>query len=208
MDQCASVDRVGRQRFHWQRRTDEKRRVALRYFPFILALLASSAYSQDKATMVSLGSVAGPPKGTVMVPLYLTPSPPSLEVGNISVTIRFRNKGISFVRGEKGFLLDGVNGNIKVNQQRQDDKSLLEIEVATQGEPRKALRNGLVMTLVFNIEDNGEPGTNITLAVEKLTASDVSNPPKVVEPITGADGSIEIISPDAVPYVACFFFTH
>lgn len=170
-------------------------------------LFACYAAAQENATTIALGSVSGPPKGTVTVPMYLTPNPPSRAVGKISAKIHFENKGITFVRGEKGFLLDGVNGTIRVEEKKQSGESVLDLEVATQGEPRKSLRDGLVMTLVFTIQEDAQPETKIDLKLEQVSATDVSNPPSALE-IAGKDGSIEIISPDSVPYIACFFFTH
>jgi len=183
---------------------------------FVVLLLTSarflsSAQAAENSTQVSLGVVSGPPKDTVMVPFYLAPDPPGRQIGSVSATVRFQNNGVAFVRGEKGFLLDGVNADFTVELQKdpQDaDRSLLQVVVATRGEPRKALREGLLMTLVFRIEENAAPGTNVVLEMEKVRADDLNNPPQSVEPLSGKNGMIEIISPESVPYVACFFFTH
>src|SRR3990172_9175628 len=43
--------------------------------------------AENGSTAVTLGDVAGPPKGIVMVPVYLSPDPPSREVGKIAATI-------------------------------------------------------------------------------------------------------------------------
>ncbi|MBI4442699.1 MAG: hypothetical protein HY649_04920 [Acidobacteria bacterium] len=167
--------------------------------------------AENGATEVSLGDVAGPPKGIVMVPVYLSPDPPSREVGKIAATISFKNEGVAFLRAEKGFLLDGVGGKINVetkNDAQDPNKLVLAMEVVTEGEPRKALREGLVLTLVFQIAEGAAPDTKVALAVENVSATDIAAPPKAIEPVAGKNGTIEIISPDAVPYIACFFFTH
>lgn len=165
----------------------------------------------QKEIMVTLGAVSGAPKSEVLVPLMLAPSPPELQIGDISATIRFENKAASFLRAEKGFLLDGVNAGFEAQIQKDPgdpNQSVLQLEVATKGEPRKALREGLVLTLVFRIAEGVNPGTVVDLNIEKLTAGDLSAPAKPIAPLSGQKGSIEVISPEQVPYVACFFFTH
>ena len=46
------------------------------------------------------------------------------------------------------------------------------------------------------------------MVFEKVSAADLSNPQKPIEPLTGQPGSIEVLSPEQVPFVACFFFSH
>ena len=177
----------------------------------VLFFVTVATAAENCSTEVSLGDVAGPPKGIVMVPVYLSPDPPSREVGKIAATISFKKQGVTFQRAEKGFLLDGVGGKINVeakNDAKDPDTLVLAMEVVTEGTPRKALREGLVLTLVFQIEEGATPDTKVALAVGNVSATDIAAPPKAIEPVAGKNGAIEIISPDAVPYIACFFFTH
>ncbi len=165
----------------------------------------------EKSTTVALGTVSGAPKSQVMVPLFLTPVPPETPVARISAEIRFENKAVSFLRAEKGFLLDGVNAGIeaKIEKDTQNSgRSVLRLEVATGGEPRKALREGLVLSLLFRIEAGAPTGTTVALDFQKLSASDPGNPPQPIEPIAGRKGMIEILTPEETPYVACFLFSH
>jgi len=174
------------------------------------ALYSVQAASED-GTRVSLGTVSGPPKGQVMVPLYLTPDPAGIKVGSISAAIGFKGKVVSFVRAEKGFLLDGVNAGFEVELRKDDkdpDKSILQLEVATEGVERKALREGLILSLIFRIEADAPESTKVALTFEELSAGNLDSPAGAIEPLSGKEGSIEVISPEQVPYVACFFFTH
>jgi hypothetical protein len=163
------------------------------------------------ATVVALGVVSSAPKGEVLVPLSVMPWPRSIAVGSITATISFAGKDVTFLRAEKGFLLDGVKAEMRVeaqNDARDPNKMALNLEVATKGEPRKALREGLILTLVFKISEQAKPGTSVPLRFETVSATDLSEPPKAVAPLSAQRGVIEIVSPDQIPYVACFFFTH
>ena len=165
----------------------------------------------EGGTRVSLGAVSGVPTTQVMVPVYLTPDPPGRDVGSISAIIGFEPQAVSFVRVEEGFLLDGVNADFEaeVRQDADDpDQSLLHLEVATQGEDRRALREGLLVSLVFRVNDDAPAGTLVDLVMEQAGAMGIESPPTEIEPVSGQGATIEIISEDAIPYVGCFFFTH
>jgi hypothetical protein len=171
----------------------------------------AAAIAAEGETTVSLGTVSGLPNTDVLMPVMLTPSPPELRVGEFKATIGFDNKLVSFLRAEKGFLLDGVNATFQTVLEadpKDPNHSLLNLSVATQGDPRKALRDGLILTLDFHISATAKAGSKIDVAVEKVSASDLSAPPKAIQPVAGNKGIVEVIPPEQEPYVACFFFTH
>ena len=173
------------------------------------SLMAQAA--TEKATRIALGAVSGPAKSQVMIPLFLTPYPPETLVGSVSATIEYKDKGIIFQRAEKSFLLDGVNGGIdvKVEKDPKDPtKSVIHAEIATKGDPRKSLREGLLLTLLFKIEPDAPTSTTVNLAIDQANASNLDTPPKPVQPIVRKNGTIEIVAPEGVPYVGCFFFSH
>jgi hypothetical protein len=179
-----------------------------------LLLSPSSLMAQaatDKATRIALGAVSGAAKSQVMIPLFLTPYPPETPVGSVSATIEYKDKGLTFQRAEKSFLLDGVGGGIdvKVEKDPKDPtKSVIHAEVATKGQPRKSLREGLLLTLVFKIEPDAPTSTTVNLTIDQASASNLDSPPKPVQPIARKNGTIEIVPPEGVPYVGCFFFSH
>lgn len=164
-----------------------------------------------KGTRVSLGTVSSAPKGQVIVPFFLTPGTAETQVGSISAAIRFDSKAVTFQRAEKGFLLDGVNGALRAEMKQDSanpNRSVIQLEVSTGGENRKALREGLVLSLVFHVEASAAPDTSVALTFDKLSAASPETPPKPIAPLVGQKGAIEILKPEAVPYVGCFFFTH
>ena len=171
----------------------------------------AAAAAGENGSSVALGAVSGLPSSNVLVPVLWQPSPSDVKIGSISAAIRFENKSVAFVKGEKGFLLDGVNANFKTeikNDPGDSSHTVLQLEIATQGEPRKALRDGLLMTLVFHIDEKAQAKSKVDLELAKVSGTDLSAPPKPVQPLTGQKGSIEILPPEQAPYVPCFFFTH
>lgn len=179
--------------------------------PLLHSAQQSSGESPEKATRIALGAVSGAAKSQVMVPLFVTPYPSETPVGAISATIEYPNKGITFLKAEKSFLLDGVNGVFQAQGEKDTKdpaKSLIKLEVSTKGEPRKPLREGLILTLLFRIEPDAAAGSTVTLHLQKTDATNLDTPPKPIQPLVGKNGTIEILAPEAVPYVGCFFFSH
>jgi hypothetical protein len=144
-----------------------------------------------------------------MLPVFVTPYPPEIGVGSVTALIEYPAKGLKFVKAEKSFLLDGVNATYKVEPAPDlgdETKSVLKLQVATQGEPRKALKEGLIVTLIFGIDPDAKPGT-FPVKATNATAASPDGTPKML-PLVTKNGSIEIVPPEGVPYVGCFFFTH
>jgi Cohesin domain len=173
--------------------------------------LATAATAQAQVTVVSLGTVSAGVSKEVIVPLLLTPATNDTKVGDISATVSFDSSVVTFLRAEKGFLLAGVNGKIQAelhNNTTEPANSTVDVSVVTEGEPRKPLREGLLLSLIFKINADAPVTIKMPLKFQKLAAATTDNPPKPIDPLTGAPGSIEVLSPESVPYVGCFFFTH
>ena len=170
---------------------------------------ASAQQASEKATRLALGAVSGGAKSQVMVPLFLTPYPPEAQVGDISADVVYPSKGFTFLRAEKSFLLDGVGGSFQAKAEpdaKDPNKSAIHLEVTTKGEPRKGFREGLILTLVFRIEPDAAVGKTVTLDLEKFTATNIENKP--MQPLVSKKGTIQVVSPEGLPYVGCFFFSH
>ncbi len=177
--------------------------------------LARAAALSGAGAAVSLGSVSGTAKGEVAVPLMLTPHPSGTKIGGIELTVAFESPYVSFLRAEKGFLLDGVGGAVEARETKDPanpKKSRLRIAAVTQamtkGEPRKNLPEGLILTLIFEVKPNAVPKTVVPLKIEKVTVTDAGTPPGVLEGSVEKDGSIEVILLEDVPVMPCFFFSH
>ena len=175
-----------------------------------LAAASFATVAAAQVTVVALGTVSGGVKSEVIVPVLLTPANTDTKVGSITADIGFDGNVVTFIRAEKGFLLDGVNGKFQAEvapNPPDPAKSSVHFEVKTEGEPRKALRDGLVLSLIFKINEKAAPAT-MPLKFQKLAAATADTPSKPVEPLVPTPGSIEVLAPESVPYVGCFFFTH
>ena len=169
-------------------------------FVMSLVWLPVEKAAPGPSTLVSLGEVSSTPRSEVMVPFFLTLSSPELQVCSVSATIRFDAKTLQFRRAEKGFFLDGVNAGFEVHLQedpKDPNKGVLQLEVTTKGEPRKALKEGSLVTLVFEIADGAPAKTKTSITLEKVSAMDLSTPPKAIAPLTTKNGTAEVISTDA-----------
>ncbi len=82
----------------------------------------------------------------------------------------------------------------------------MQIEISTAGEPRKPLREGLILTLVFRINEKANAPETVKLDLQKTSVTTIDTKP--VQPILSKNGTIEIVKPESVPYVGCFFFSH
>lgn len=164
-----------------------------------------------EATAISLGAVSAPPKGQVMIPLFLTPGGSGAPVGRFTAAIRFEKGSLAFVRAEKGFLLDSVNATFHAevtDDLEHPGQSVVQLEVSSGGTDPKPLREGLVLSLVFRVEDNAQTDTTAVLAFDRVSAATPGSDSREVTPVIGREGTVEILRPDATPYVGCFFFTH
>jgi hypothetical protein len=169
------------------------------------------AQSSEPGGAVSLGSVSGTPKGEVMVPVLLTPRPSETEIGSVELEITFESEAVSFLLAEKSFLLDGVRGVLEARQTvdpADAAKSRVFVRIETKSQPRKSLPEGLILSLRFAVKPSAIPGTTVPLKVGRLSLEDLSSPPKSVRAGVDSEGSIEVIRPEDVPVVPCFFFAH
>jgi hypothetical protein len=114
----------------------------------------------------------------------------------------------TFDRAEKGFLLDSVGGKITVAAKPDGAKSAISIEIFTEGSPRKPLRKGLVLSLVFKINEKAESDTKMPLTLSAVSLTTPDDEPKEIASLNLTPGEIHVLAPENVPFVSCFFFTH
>ncbi|MSO20053.1 MAG: hypothetical protein EXQ56_06235 [Acidobacteria bacterium] len=172
----------------------------------LLALAAPVARAQSNG--VSLGNVSAGVKSNVIVPLMLDLESEDVRVGSITATVGYSPTIVTFDRAEKGFLLDGVSGKFKATAKVSGEKSEIQVEIFTEGEPRKPLRKGLTLSLIFKINDSATLNTKMPLTLSNVQALTLDPEPKPVQPLAVTAGMIEVLSPENVPFVSCFFFTH
>ena len=173
------------------------------------ALLASALAASQKPTAVSLGDVSSLPDTQVMVPLYFTPNPPETKAGRLSATIRFENQAVTFLKADKGIILESLLGRLEVKQEGDSENppgAILRVEISSDG--KEHLREGILALLMFSINEDAPAGTKVALQLRDLKADSLDSPTQAIEPLAAKDGSIQVIRPEDTPYVSCFFFTH
>ena len=157
---------------------------------------------------LTLGNVAAAAKGKVIVPLLLEIESEDVRVGHISANVGYDADVISFQQSEKGFLLEGVGGKVTVTPKEDGAKSSIAVDIVTEGEPRKALRKGLVVSLVFKVNEKAAADTKVPLMLSAVKLETPDSEPKSIEPLKLTPGEVAVLSPENVPFVSCFFFTH
>jgi hypothetical protein len=174
----------------------------------LCALGVGSLQGHAEGNGLTLGNVAAAAKGKVIVPLLLELDSEEVRVGHIAASIGYNADVVTFQQAEKGFLLDAVGGKFTVTQKLDGATSAVEVDIITEGEPRKPLRKGLVLSLVFKVNENAVADTKmpLTFSTVKLLTPDAE--PKPIEPVTQTAGEIAVLAPENVPFVSCFFFTH
>jgi cohesin domain-containing protein len=160
---------------------------------------------------VSLGSVSGTAKNEVAVPLMLAPHPSDTRIGGVEMTVAYESPYVAYQRAEKGFLLDGVGGVIDAREVKDPDnakKSRVMLKVETKGDSGNTLPDGLILTLIFEVKANAVPKIVVPLKIEKLTVTETGAAARVLHGSVDKNGSIEVILPEEVPVMPCFFFSH
>lgn len=185
------------------------RRLAVHAIAAMLALAPARAHAEGNG--LTLGSVAAAAKGKVIVPVMLELESEDVRVGHIAATVGYNAEIITFQQAEKGFLLDAVAGKVTATAKVNGAKSTIEVDVITVGEPdkpRRPLRKGLVLSLVFKVNDNAPADTKAPLTLTAVKLETPDTPPKRIEPTTLTAGEVAVLAPENVPFVSCFFFTH
>jgi cohesin domain-containing protein len=176
--------------------------------------LANAQAAKDTSgpgASVSLGAVSGTAKNEVAVPLMLTPQPSDTRIGGIEMTVAYESPYVVYQRTEKGFLLDGVGGVIDAREVKDPDnakKSRVILKVETKGGSGKSLPDGLILTLIFEVKANAVPKVVVPLKIEKLTVTEAGSGVRALHGSVEKNGSIEVILPEEVPVMPCFFFSH
>jgi hypothetical protein len=164
---------------------------------------------ESAGARLALAAVSGKPGGRVMVPLLLTPDPAETKVGKVAASVSFDTKVVAFSKAEEGFLLDGVGAKFAAKTEKgSGGRDRVRVEVFTEGAQRQPLREGLLVTLVFQIESHARPGAISTLEFETRETLGLSDPANAVPVLSAENGSIEVVAAEEVPVVSCFFFTH
>ncbi|MBI4455708.1 MAG: hypothetical protein HY644_07400 [Acidobacteria bacterium] len=160
-----------------------------------------------KATLLDLNSVTGLPGDRVTVAFKLD-APPGVNIGSVEGEISFPAKLVSFVGATRGPSSAAVKAQIKTEVKADPgdaEKKILKITVSSQTAqpPVKALPNGVMANLSFQIPQDAELGP-VSLGLKaRAWTNDV--PSKPVQSIVDINGKIHITKEGII---SCFFYMH
>ena len=160
--------------------------------------------SQEKAARVTFPQSVGPPGGVVSIPVQLTGGE-SVNIGGLTVTLRFPAARLTFTKAEVGGLGTAVGARVTARTERRGDETVLEVTIATPevSGAKTALPDGPIAQLMFTVAKDLKPETVIALKAE-AAALGLTAAAKPVTIPTG-DGEIVVSNPSVI---SCFFYMH
>lgn len=173
--------------------------------PFMLFAGQPSPQQNETTTAVTIGQAKGSPEGQMPLTITLAPGR-GVEVGSLSMTIRFPVKPVAFLRVELGGVTQGVGAEAKAEVKEEKDEAVLLVTIATPEKDgvRAALPQGPLVDLWFKITQDAKPDTVIPLTVVAAKATGTKAGAEAVK-IETHDGQISVSKPIIT---SCFFYMH
>ena len=175
-------------------------------FATLLALTAHPAALQDEKTTarVTIAQSAGPPGGSVAVPIQLAAAEPG-QVGSLTLQLRFPAAQLTFTKIEMGGLGEAVGAEAAVVAKEIAGETLLELTIAApeKNGTRTPLPDGPIAHLLFKIASGLTPETVIPLKVH--VAAGGARPGAGPVRVVARDGEIIVSNPSVI---GCFFYMH
>lgn len=161
--------------------------------------------AREKASpRVTLPQSVGPAGGAVAVPVRLAGAD-SVEIGVLTVTLRFPAARLTFTKAEVGGLGAAVDARATARTERRGEDTLLEVTIATPATSgaRTPLPDGPIAQLMFTVAKDLKPETVIALNVEAAGLDTVEGAAPVT--IAASDSEIIVSNPSVI---SCFFYMH
>jgi len=163
----------------------------------------------DTTTRVTLGSTAGAPGASTVVPIYFTPAK-STTVGRLRLEVAFVSRNLKFARLDAGIAAE--LGNVELHTEVQEGKNEQGLETSTltltataPASAQKGIPAGLLGYVTFQINEGAPPAT-ISLRASADVAESVGG--EAVADVRAFGAQVEVMAPGEQPMVVCFFFSH
>ena len=183
--------------------------VLFAFFPSMAMGQAQLSEEQDQVTRLDLDSAFGFAGDQVFLVISFS-APAGVSVGSLEGEISFPTKSLSFKYATVGASTSTAGAELKTEirpHPGEPEQTILKVAVSPQDRSSpKALSNGAVANLSFQIKLDAELGTTISL-VNKARAWTTDAPPKPVEPLSGGDGQIHVTT-ESQAIMACLFYMH
>ncbi len=200
---------------NWYRAGKKMNRVICfqRTFLATLIILAGPIFSihalaQEEGrsiTTMNLGFDVQQPGHEVFIPLILD-VPDGVEVATAVSEVTFPNQLLSFNEVASGLSAQAagaeVGAVVEIDEENPED-SIVTVTVSTA--KGQSIPSGVIADLAFTISEDAPLEQTIKLknVVRAFTTDD---PPGPVDPITGAEGEVQVTA--TPPVFACFFYMH
>lgn len=182
--------------------------VLFAFFPSMAMGQAQLSEEQDQVTRLDLDSTVGFAADQVFLVISLNASA-GVSVGSLENEISFPTKSLSFKYATVGASTSTAGAELKTEirpNPGEPDETILKVVVSPQdGSSPKALSNGAVANLSFQIKLAAELGTTISL-VNRARAWTTDAPPKPIAPLSSGDGQIHVTTESLI--IACLFYMH
>lgn len=165
----------------------------------------SSTQEPEAIARATILEARGVPGEVRPVPLHLTRGK-GVEVGSLSITIRFPMELITFERVELGGIAEATGVEAKAEVKKETDHAVVQlaIEAPEQDGVRQSLLDGPLASLYFTIADNAAHKTVIPLVIGEATATGTRAGAAAVK-LEMDDGQVVVSAP---LITACFFYMH
>lgn len=166
-----------------------------------LSLVPPGRGQTEPAVKLQLGNDIATPGEKVFLPVTLITTDDA-QVAKVSLEISFPSDVLSFVEAVQGLASESAEAEVKVDLSRdgsQPREGILRVDVRSS----KAISQGVLVTLLFQLSKEAESDKVISLKSLKQAAQSVEGQPLEAR---GSDGSITVVS--EAPIMACFFYMH
>lgn len=172
---------------------------------FMLFARQSSTPQAEAMASLTIGQAKGSPEGQMPAPINLTVGK-GIEVGSLTMTIRFPAEPVVFLRVELGGVAEAMGAEATAEVKEEKDEAVVQLTIATpeKGGARAPLPTGALADLWFKIAKDATPDTVIPLTIVAATATGTKAGAGTVK-VETHDGQISVSKPIVT---SCFFYMH
>ena len=166
----------------------------------VFALSQTPSEPESPPTKLTLGEAVGLAGQEVGLQAFLSTSE-QIGISQITAEIVYPSSQLTFLEIEPTYLAEQVEARLSA----QVAKSRVQISIAVPADKRKALLQGPIAFLRFQISAHAEAGT-VEISAERVEMKDLDGQP--VEVAQRSEAHINIVSPEMIPLFTCFFYLH
>ena len=157
----------------------------------------------EEVTTVDVGFDMGEPGFSVSLAIQVK-APDGIQVGTTVNEVAFPSQFLQFEEVRVGPYAEAeVTASLKQDEENEDN---MIVQVTVTAKEGQTIPNGVAAFMVFTII-NEAPGHQLLKLRNVARALNTSVPPSPIEPVTGRDCEIELLSTTPA-VIICFFYLH